>query len=82
MLFLEIEDLSAKIEALVFPNVLEQNPFLFQENKILEIKGRVSDKDGTPKIICEKAREIKQNNAKIKNQKSKFIDTCRYLLLQ
>lgn len=59
MLFLEIEDLSAKIEALVFPNVLEQNPFLFQENKILEIKGRVSDKDGTPKIICEKAREIK-----------------------
>ncbi|MGB4253982.1 MAG: DNA polymerase III subunit alpha, partial [Minisyncoccales bacterium] len=59
MLFLEIEDLSAKIEVLIFPNVLEQNPFLFQENKILEIKGRVSDKDGTPKIICEKAREIK-----------------------
>ena len=59
MLFLEIEDLSAKIEVLIFPNVLEQNPFLFQENKILEIKGRVSDKDGTSKIICEKAREIK-----------------------
>jgi len=59
MLFLEIEDLTAKIEALVFPNVLEQNSFLFQENKVLEIKGRVSDKDGIPKIICEKAREIK-----------------------
>ena len=59
MLFLEIEDLTAKIETLVFPNVLESNPLLFQENKILEIKGRVSDKDGSPKIICEEAREIK-----------------------
>ncbi len=59
MLFVEIEDLTASIEVLVFPDILERNPLLFQENKVLEIKGHVSDKDGTPKIICEDVKEIK-----------------------
>ncbi|MCZ2845749.1 MAG: DNA polymerase III subunit alpha, partial [Candidatus Bathyarchaeota archaeon] len=59
MLFLSIEDLTGRIEALVFPDLLEQNPILFQENKILKIKGRLSDKDGALKVICEQAIEIK-----------------------
>jgi DNA polymerase-3 subunit alpha len=58
MLFLEIEDLTARVEVLVFPDLLEKNPLLFQDNKVLEIKGRISEKDGTPKIICEEAKEI------------------------
>lgn len=58
MLFLEFEDLSGKIEILVFPDMLKENPILFQENKILEIRGRVSDKDGELKIITEEAKEI------------------------
>jgi DNA polymerase-3 subunit alpha len=59
MLFLEVEDLTDKVEVLVFPDLLEKNPLLFQDNKVLEIKGRISEKDGTPKIICEDAKEIK-----------------------
>jgi len=58
MLFLELEDLTGKIEILVFPGMLKENPLLFQENKIIEAKGRVSDKDGELKIIAEEAREI------------------------
>lgn len=59
MLFLEIEDLTGKIEVLIFPDTLEKNSILFQENKVLEIKGRISSRDNIPKIICQRAREIK-----------------------
>jgi DNA polymerase-3 subunit alpha len=58
MLFIDVEDLTEKIEILIFPDMLKQNIMLFQENKVLEIKGRVSDKDGDLKIICESAKEI------------------------
>lgn len=59
MLFLEIEDLTGKIEILIFPSILKENPLLFQENKIIEVRGRVSDKDGELKIIAEEVKEIK-----------------------
>lgn len=59
MLFLEIEDESSRIETLIFPDILERNLLLFQENKILEIKGRLSDRGGELKIICERVEEIK-----------------------
>lgn len=59
MLFLEIEDLTGKIEILVFPGMLKENPLIFQENKVIEVKGRISDKDGDIKIITESAKEIK-----------------------
>jgi len=59
MLFLSMEDLTGRIEALVFPNTLEKNSLLFKENKVLKIGGRLSDKDGTLKIICEEVEEIR-----------------------
>lgn len=59
MLFLKIEDLTGEIEALVFSDIIKRNPLLFQENKILKIKGRLSEKDGVLKIICEDIKEIK-----------------------
>ena len=58
MLFVKMEDLTNRAEVLVFPKVLARNPGLWQEEKILAIRGRVSDKDGTPKILCEDAVEI------------------------
>lgn len=58
MLFLELEDLTKKIEILVFPDILKENSFLFQENKNLEIKGRVSEKNNELKIIAEEVKEI------------------------
>jgi len=58
MLFLNLEDLTDKIEVIVFPKVIEKNPTLFQENKIVLISGKVDNRDGVPKIICEEIEEI------------------------
>jgi len=58
MLFMDLEDLSNKIEVIVFPRVIEKNPSLFQENKIVFISGKVDIKDGVLKLICENIEEI------------------------
>ena len=58
MLFIGIEDLTSKIEALVFPSLLEKNPDIFQEGATIQIKGRISDKDGDLKILCEEVKEL------------------------
>ncbi|MBU0476585.1 DNA polymerase III subunit alpha [Patescibacteria group bacterium] len=58
MLFLNLEDLTGKIEAVVFPNLLEQNPLIFQENKIVLISGRLDKRMGSPKVICETIEEV------------------------
>ncbi len=61
MLFMKVEDLTSKIEVVIFPGIIEQNPTIFQENKIVLIRGRVDNKDGSPKIICEDIEEITEN---------------------
>jgi DNA polymerase-3 subunit alpha len=58
MLFVKIEDLTARTEILVFPKVLAQTAGLWREDKVLLIRGRLSDKDGVPKVLCEEAGEI------------------------
>ena len=60
MLFLNLEDLTDKIEVVVFPGVIERNPTAFQENKIVLVSGRVDNRDGVPKLICEDIEEILQ----------------------
>ncbi len=58
MLFTQLEDENNKIEVVVFPGIIERNPEIFEENKIVMIKGRVDNRDGVPKIICEEIEEI------------------------
>ncbi len=58
MLFMSLEDLSDKIEVVVFPSIMEKKPTLFQENKIVFVSGKISNRDATPKIICEDIEEI------------------------
>jgi DNA polymerase-3 subunit alpha len=58
MLFTQLEDERTKIEVVVFPSIVERNPEIFRENKIVMIKGRVDDRDGVPKIICQEIEEI------------------------
>lgn len=58
MLFVGLEDLSARIEVIVFPSIIERNPSVFQENKVVMVSGRLDSKDGVPKIICESIEEI------------------------
>ena len=59
MLFITVEDLTGDIEAIVFPSILKKNPALFEENKIIGIRGKLSKKDGASKIICEEVVELK-----------------------
>jgi len=58
MLFIDLEDLTDKIEVVVFPGIIERNPALFQENKIVFVSGRIDNRDGAPKVICEDIQEI------------------------
>ena len=58
MMFSWLEDLTSKIEVVVFPGVLKDNPDVFQENKILIVSGRLNDKDGIPKLLCESVKPI------------------------
>ncbi len=56
MLFARIEDLSGRTEAIVFPSVLKENPTVWQEDTILVVDGKISDKDGMMKILVSSAR--------------------------
>ena len=58
MLFIKLEDLTNKIEVVVFPSLIEKNPSVFQENKIVLVYGRVDNRDGVPKIIAEEVEEV------------------------
>jgi DNA polymerase-3 subunit alpha len=58
MLFAKLEDLTGKIEVVVFPSVIERDPTLFQENKIVFISGRTDMRDNVPKVICEEIEEL------------------------
>lgn len=60
MLFVTLEDLTGKTEVLVFPRVLERTGAVWQEDKVIRVKGRISDsaRDDGPKILCEEAVEV------------------------
>jgi len=66
MLFTQLEDENNKIEVVVFPAIIERNPGIFQENKIVMIRGRVDNRDGVPKIICEEIEELCSSPASAK----------------
>jgi DNA polymerase-3 subunit alpha len=58
MVFTMIEDGTARVEVVVFPSIFKQNQEAFQENRILVVSGKVSDKDGIPKVLCEDVKTI------------------------
>ena len=60
MLFVKLEDLTDKIEVVVFPSVLENNPEVFQENKIVFVSGRQDNRGGELKIIASLVEEIQE----------------------
>jgi DNA polymerase-3 subunit alpha len=62
MLFIKMEDMTGRTEVLVFPSVLTANPNIWQEEKILLIKGKISDKDGAIKILCNDAKLFDVSN--------------------
>ncbi len=58
MLFMNLEDLSDKIEVVVFARTLEQNPAVFAESKVVYVYGRVDNRDGETKIVADTVEEV------------------------
>ncbi|MDD4819139.1 MAG: OB-fold nucleic acid binding domain-containing protein, partial [Candidatus Colwellbacteria bacterium] len=58
MLFVRVEDLSDNTEILVFQNTLEKILNIWEEGIIVEVKGRLSKRDGDTKLICYEAKTI------------------------
>ena len=58
MAFVTLEDMSGKIESLVFPNLYENKRELIQEGKILVVSGKINERDGTPKLLCDTIKEV------------------------
>ena len=58
MAFFTLADLTGSVEVLVFPKVMEKAlPFLF-DDKIVQVSGRLSDKDEEFKLIAEDIKEL------------------------
>ena len=58
MIFSQLEDINSKVELIVFNDLIQKNPALWQENSIVVISGRVNEKDGVPKIICQEVTPV------------------------
>lgn len=59
MLFVELEDLSGRIEVIVFPKVLEQTAIAWQEDKVVLVSGRLNDRDANLKFLCDGVKILK-----------------------
>ena len=58
MLFSLIEDLTSKIEVVVFPSVLEKTPNAWAENTVVVLAGKLDNRDGNLKFLCDTAKPI------------------------
>ena len=67
MAFINLEDLYASVEVIVFPKTFEKYKLLMEEDEIVIIKGRVSIREEEqPKILCEDIKPLlKINSEKI-----------------
>jgi DNA polymerase III subunit alpha len=63
MMFSWIEDLTSKIEVVVFPNVLERNPEVWKENSIVVARGKINDRDGALKLLCDDVKPLLQGSS-------------------
>ena len=57
MAFVGLEDLQGSIEVIVFPSVYGKTQQLWQEDKILIVRGRVDTRGREPKVICESVQD-------------------------
>lgn len=58
MLFVGLEDTTKKAEILVFHSQLALNPAVWQMEKAIMVKGRVNERDGELKIVCDEAMAL------------------------
>ncbi len=69
MMFAVIEDLESSIEAVIFPNIYQENASILVEDKIIIIKGRLDKKDDEVKIIAEEIKELDRDNTEVEQSR-------------
>jgi DNA polymerase-3 subunit alpha len=57
MAFVHLEDLQGSIEVVVFPRVYAATRDLWEEDKILIVRGRVDAERGDPKLLCDSVQD-------------------------
>lgn len=60
MCFVTIEDTTGSLELLVFARTLAETNALWDEGKPIIVRGRLSNRDGEIKLVCDEVRELKQ----------------------
>lgn len=63
MIFSLLEDLTSKIEVVVFPNILERNQDIWKENSVIVATGKINERDGTLKLLCDDVKSISMSVA-------------------
>lgn len=58
MAFFTLDQMGASIEVLVFPKIMQNVMQLLELEKIVEVTGRLSDKDGDFKLIADDIKEL------------------------
>ncbi|NTW75985.1 MAG: DNA polymerase III subunit alpha [Candidatus Moranbacteria bacterium] len=58
MYFAGIEDLTGRIEVLVFPRVAAETEGLWAEDGIVIVEGKVNRRDGSAKVVAESGRKL------------------------
>ncbi|PIW36415.1 MAG: DNA polymerase III subunit alpha [Candidatus Kerfeldbacteria bacterium CG15_BIG_FIL_POST_REV_8_21_14_020_45_12] len=62
MSFVGIADHTSEIEAIVFPKIYQETAMLWLEESIVKVTGKLSDKDGSMKIIIEEAERFNESS--------------------
>ncbi|MDD4409718.1 MAG: OB-fold nucleic acid binding domain-containing protein, partial [Candidatus Pacebacteria bacterium] len=65
MLFIKIEDLTEKIEVVIFPSMLEKNPEAFLEGKIISVTGKADVRDDVAKVVANEVEEVLVDDAEL-----------------
>ena len=60
MVFATLEDFTGRVEVLVFPKALMTNALIWRVDNVVCVIGNLSNKDGEPKILVDKAFPIEE----------------------
>lgn len=58
MIFAKVEDFGDTMEVVVFPDTLQRNSAVWAEGKIVTISGKINQRDGETKLICDNITEL------------------------
>lgn len=58
MAFGKLTDYSGTVEVVVFPRTFKELGSLFADGTVIAVKGRISERNGTPSLVVEKAKAL------------------------